>query len=372
MKVGIDTFGLDHGRSGLGSYLLSLLPVLPKDDDIEYRLFGSEMDRYTFTGERGIPFESVSVPDSLNAERLWHTFNANTFARRHKYDVVFFASGSRMLPVRNKVPSVAVVNDILSTVLSSYDYLSASMLKKALNRASYIICASNYIKKDLIRSGIRSNNIEVIHNGINHSMFFPVQHDSTSDGIVDIKPFAIKRPYFIYASRMTGPEKKHVELIKAFTAFKEKTKLPYRLVIAGSESKYGEEVHKAVFNSSAASDIFLTGFFPHESFPELYRNAEACIFPSVNEGVGLPVLEAMACGIPVLCSSSGALGEMAGNNAIFFDSDNIDEMESCMERIVEDKDLKEKLIAGAVEWVSRYTWEKTASKTMEIIRKVSR
>ena len=105
--------------------------------------------------------------------------------------------------------------------------------------------------------------------------------------------------------------------------FKEKTGLPHRLVLAGEEGAYAEEVQKAAFDSSAATEIFMTGYFPREGFPELYRNSEMCVFPSVNEGVGLPVLEAMATGIPVACAKAGALPEIAGNNVLFFVSDNI-------------------------------------------------
>jgi len=368
MKIGIDTFGCDHGRSGLGAYLMSVISTLPKNTELEYELFGSEMDRYTYTGETGIDYTSVNLPDTLGAERIWHSFNSNGFGKKRGYDIMLYTAGSRMICSKSKIPSVAIVNDIVSSVFSSSDWISKVLLRKGLNNASCIIAASNYIKKDLIKLGIKNKNIEVIHNGINHSMFFASESSVGNAEIVDIKPFAIKRPYFIYASRMIGPEKKHIELIKAFTLFKEKTHLPHRLVIAGAESRYSEEVHKAVFTSSAASDIFLTGYFPHESFPELYRNAEACVFPSVNEGVGLPVLESMACGIPVACSSSGALPEIAGNNALYFNSDNIEEIEQCLEKLVGDEALRKKLIDGGLEWASRYSWEKTISKTLEVIK----
>ena len=79
MKVGIDTFGCAHGRSGLGSYLMSLVPMLPQDSDVVYDLFGPEADRYTYTGDQGFGFTGVSVPDSLSAERMWHTFKVNSF-----------------------------------------------------------------------------------------------------------------------------------------------------------------------------------------------------------------------------------------------------------------------------------------------------
>ncbi len=366
MFVGIDTFGADHGRSGIGSYLLSLVKELPVLEGVSYGFFGSEVDRYTFTGNTQYAFESVGVPDTLSAERIWHVFRANRFAAKQGYDVVLYAAGSRILPRTFKVPGVPVVLDIVSSkIKETTDPWQKKRMIRSLSKAPCIIAASKFIKKDLERSGVTCPNIEVIHNGIDHSLFFP--KEISADETLDIKPFAIKRPYFIYASRLQGPEKHHKELIQAFTIFKEKTGLPHRLVLAGSDGPYAEEVHKAALASPYASDIFITGYFPHESFPELYRGAEACIFPSVNEGVGLPVLEAMATGLPVSCAKAGALPEVAGNNALFFDSDSPEDIASCMEKTVTDSSLRSSLISGGLEWAKRFSWQKTAEKTLSVL-----
>ncbi len=370
MKVGIDTFGCDHGRSGLGSYLYSLVSNLPSDPDVEYELFGTELDRYTYTGKTGYSFASANVPDSLAAERFWHTFRVNKFARRHNYSAVLYTAGARILPVEYKVPGIAVVNGIVSNLIAGgEDYWYRKTIIRSLSRADAIIASSQCVKKDLERLGIKNKRIEVIHNGIDHSMFYP--QTVLSDEVVEIKPFAIKRPYFIYASRLQSPEKKHIELIKAFTLFKKQTGLPHRLVLAGADGPYSDEVHKAAFQAECSNDIFLTGYFPHETFPELYRGSEACIFPSVNEGVGLPVLEAMSSGIPVACAKAGALTEIGGNNVLYFDSDNIEEMASVMEKIATDKDLRQKLITGSLEWTKRFSWEKTGELTLELIKSVA-
>lgn len=370
MKVGIDTFGCDHGRSGIGSYLLSLVKSLTPSADVKYDLFGPEIDRYTYTSDKEINYTSANVPDSLSAERLWHILNANKFCKKNNYDIVIYTAATRMLPLKFKIPSVAVVNAIFSTNFeNANEKLVCQQIKKGLSSVDCIIAASQFVKKDLERSGVKNNNIQIVHNGIDHSLFFPraIENDDT----VDIKPFAIKRPYFIYASRMASFEKKHIELIKAFTLFKEKTHLPHRLVLAGADGPCSDEVHKAAFQSSAASEIFLTGYFPHESFPELYRGAEACIFPSVNEGVGLPVIEAMATGLPVACAKAGALPEIAGENALYFNSDSIEDIELCMEKIVDDKKLRERLISGGLEWTKRFSWEKTAEETLSILKKIT-
>src|SRR5574344_550253 len=106
MKVGIDTFGCDHGRSGIGSYLLSLVPCLPAQADVKYELFGPEMDRYTYTSEKGTNFVSVNIPDSLTAEHFWHIFNVNSFGKKQGYDVILYPAGARMLPLSFREPGI--------------------------------------------------------------------------------------------------------------------------------------------------------------------------------------------------------------------------------------------------------------------------
>ncbi len=369
MKVGIDTFGCDNGRSGRGSYLVSLINAIPDDSQLTWELFGPEIDRYTYTVEKALPFSSVHLPDSLNMERLWHIWSCNAFAKKRVYDVVLYAAGPQLLPVSYKRPGIVIVNDILSLFLKNEDSsLYRKLVVKSLEKADCIIAGSDYIRQDIEQCKIKLRRLEVVYSGIDHAIFTPLGKSENS--IVDIKPFAIKKPYLIYPSRMQGKTKRHVELIKAFSLFKEQTHLPHRLVIAGSEGKYSETVRNAALTSAFASDIFLTGYFPHENFGDLYRNADACIFPSVSEGVGLPVMEAMACGLPVACSSSAALPEIAGDGAVYFDSDNIEDMASCIGRIVQDTGLRETLMHNGLNKAKTYSWEKTAERTLEIIKSV--
>ncbi|AEE17002.1 glycosyltransferase family 4 protein [Treponema brennaborense] len=366
MKIGIDTFGCDHGRSGLGLYLLALASHLPQTEGIEYELFGPEMDRYTYRSENSkLSYASVMIPDSTAADRLWHWYRAPRFSVSRGYNATLFAAGARVLPPSFKVPGVAVVNDVFSaqTETASSIFFKRYMLK-GLKRVTGIIAASQFIKKDLVSFGIAADKITVIHNGIDHSLFYP--RTGLGD-TVDIKPFAIKRPYLIYASRLQGAGKKHIELIKAFSVFKKQTGLPHRLVLAGSEGAYSDAVHREAASSPYASDIFLTGYFPHESLPELYSCADACVFPSVSEGVGLPVIEAMACGIPVACAKAGALPEIAGSHALFFNPDDIEDMAAGMQAVVTDPALREKAVAGGIEWTQRFSWEKTAERTLDVL-----
>lgn len=366
MKIGIDTFGCGHGRTGIGSYFSSLVQKFQNSDDTTFEMFGAEIDRYTYARENNIAFESVILPDNNRAEKIWHRFLCNYFGRKQNYDVMFFPAAANFLPSHFRIPSVAVVNDIVSNLFDSKTFLEKSSIVHSLKKVNKIIAASNFIKKDLKKLGIKQDKIVVIHNGIDHSMFY--QTDMLPNEFVEIKPFSVKRPYFIYSSTISSPLKRHCELIRAFDIFKRNTGLPHRLVLAGGKGENFQEVKKTTMEAEFASDIFLTGYFPHETFPALYSGAEACIFPSEIEGVGLPVLEAMATGIPVACSKEGALSEIAGDRAIFFDSTNLDEIAGSMEKISTDKALRKKLIVEGLEWSKKFSWEKTAEKTLDVLK----
>ena len=338
MKIAIDTFGCDHGKSGLGSYIiyfLSNLPeemisvinpgvtinadtnkapietVIPQNDNktskTTVELFGTEEDRYTYTSGKDIPYSSTPMLNSPHAERIWHKVNIHKFIKKNGYDVVLYPAAGKVLPTKFKNHiGIAIINSIISSDLAEMSWARKRQLLKGLKNIQKIVAPSAFIKQDLIKLGVNAEKISVIHNGIDHKLFFPML-DLDAE-IINVQPFAIKRPYFVYGSSLSSPEKKHIELIKAFELFKKNTGLPHRLVIAGNDGAYAEEIHKVAFDSEYASDIFLIGFFPHESFAKLYAGAEACLFPSTNESAESFVV-GISAAIPfaALITSSEAL-----------------------------------------------------------------
>ena len=368
MKIGINTFGCDHGRSGIGAYILSLVHNMPKNEH-KIQLFGHELDKYTYTsGVEGVKYTCVSVGDSAFAEQAWHSLSFNTFARKQQYETVLFPSGTKFLPMRFDIPAVLVMQNILSD--NSHGYLkniSAFVSKLMMKSVKGIITPSRYIKDHILSYGIAEEKVRIIHNGIDTDLFHP--HNLQAQDALMIKPFAIRRPYIIYASRIIYPEKRHVELIEAFSIFKQKTHAPHRLVIAGADGERAEQVHRAVLQSPFASDILLTGYLPHENLPLIYSAADLCVFPSPVEGVGLPVIEAMACGIPTACAHAGALPEIAGECTYYFDSAKPEHIGAVIGELINDTagantERRQKLIEAGIEWVKQYSWKKTAQETL--------
>ncbi len=375
MKIGIDVFGCEHGKAGLGSYVTSLVKNLPFDEECTYELFGHEIDRYTFdSGDGKTTYVGIDIPDHQRAEKLWHTFKLKSFVLKQKYDVVLFPSGSPAGEISTKIPTIVVVHDIVSNSLQkNSNKISVGLFKQNLKKATKVIAVSHFIKKDLLQLKINPEKIEVIYDGVDHNLAQQSREElqnivDIEDDVAYIQPFAIKRPYITYASRLANAEKKHIELIRAFSAFKKKTGLPHRLVLSGNEEKYAKNIYKELESCEFASDILITGHFPRESFYKLYSLSDACVFPSVNEGVGLPVIEAMACGVPVACAKKGSLGEIAGDFALYFDPDNHEEFVEAIEQIIENETFREKVIKDGKEWTKRFSWDKTAIKTVELLK----
>lgn len=363
MKIAVDTFACDSGKSGFGSYLFNLAANLPAQDGVEYMLFGAPLDRYTYSDK--IPFCEARCGDSMAARRFWHNFSATGFYKRRKVDAVLYPAATRLLPGAFAVPGAAVLHDPLSVILAKAKF-SHRLTLKGFERVQAIIVPTQFIKNDLLRLGFDGKKIHVIRHGIDHNRFY--QRPLDDDELLNLKPFAIKRPYIIYPSSVRGAGKKHIELIKAFEIFKKRTGAPHRLVLAGAENAWAEEVHKAACDSSFSQDIILTGFFPQEGFPLLVAGADACVFPSVQEGVGLPIVEAMASGVPVAASNAEALPEVCAGKAVLFDSDDLEGMAAAIETVTTDKKARSKMISEGLAWSKKFNWQECAESTVELLK----
>ncbi len=370
MKIGIDVFGCEHGKSGTGSYIYSLIKNLPEIENCEYELFGHEIDRYTFDlGNGKSSFTGIEVADTNSAESLWHKIYFNTFIAKQKYDIVFIPSDIIQTTFKTKIPLVFLAhNKISSKINDKTTKKSTKIFLKNLRKASAIIAMSQNIKKDLQSFKIDSKKIEVIYAGVEHNSSLNIEdfYDAEED-LALIKPFAIKRPYITYASRLTDKNKKHIELIDAFCEFKESTNLPHRLVLAGNTDKYTDKIKAKIRKSKYASDIIITGHFPQEDFVKLYSLSDACIFPAIKEIVGLSVLEAMACGIPVACAKQSLISDLTGGLALDFDIEKSKDFSKAIEEIITNNALREKLKKDGLEWTKRFSWDKTAQKTVEYL-----
>lgn len=379
MKIGIPTFGSDSGKSGIGHYLVNLLRAMAQIRS------SAELELITLPGERDIflPAES-NVPSRSIASWLkhpvlniaWHQLGLSRWKRRRKCDVVFLPAANRRLTASRSLLTVGAVHDLSSFhVENKYDpvrmFYIKQVLPRLINRLSHVITMSESSKLDIVQyAQVPEDRITVIPLGVDHDHYYPETNTETIKQTPN--KFRIQGPYILYVSRLEHPGKNHVRLIHAFEQLKLRHSIPHRLVLAGSDWNRSNEIHEAAAKSHVSDKILFTGYFPNEHLRSLYCGAEFLMFPSLYEGFGLPVLEAMACGTPVACSNLSSLPELAAGAAALFNPYSIDHMTSVMEKLVESPDLRELYRRRGLVRSQKYHWNITAKKTMDVLIQASK
>jgi glycosyltransferase involved in cell wall biosynthesis len=240
------------------------------------------------------------------------------------------------------------------------------LFPNAIRNLDRVIAVSGWVKQELVELlRVKEHSIEIIPNGIDLNLFYPRPRNEES--VVLIQPFSFRRPYILYASRIDHPVKNHIKLIEAFGIFRERTRYPHRLVLAGRDGIQADRVKDAAAASKYHNDIFFTGHFPMTSLPELYAGADFVVFPSMYEGFGLGVLEAMASGIPVACARAASLPETAEHAALYFDPADAEDMADRMVTITSNRELARDCRAKGIERVKAFSWDICARRTWSLI-----
>jgi len=375
MKIGVDTFACGSGKSAVGAYLSELLRRAPPSGS-RFELFGWEYDRFAYSDDApDLQFVSRCSVYGRSANAIWHMFRYPRFAKERLYDACFFPAAHRQPPHNSPCPTVGVVHDMAAYwgTRRTREHLGAvlrTVMPDSLRRLDRIIAVSEWVKQelvDLVR--VKENRIEVVPNGIDGAAFYPRAYE---DGVeILVQPFSFRRPYILCVSRIDHPVKNHARLIKAFDIFKERTGYPHRLVLAGEDSFNADRVKAAAGRARNRNDIFFTGYFPLKGLPELYAGADLAVAPSMYEGFGTGVLEAMASGIPVACAQAASLPEVAGNAVLYFDPLDIEEMADRMVTLVCDREQRAERVRLGLERARDFSWDKCAERTLAIIEETA-
>jgi glycosyltransferase involved in cell wall biosynthesis len=375
MKVGIDTFACDNGTAGVGIYLAQLLKRIPPSGD-RFELFGWDFDRFAFSETApNLEFISRCRFNGATANALWHICKYSRFAEQRSYDACFFPAAHKQLPPKSPCTSIGVVHDMASYwgkrgIREHLGVVIRIGLPHALRHLDRIIAVSQWVKRELVEyTQVKESLIEVVPNGIDLSVFHP--RPRNAEGMLLIQPLSFRRPYILYVSRLDHPVKNHVGLIKAFGIFKERTRFPHRLVLAGADSHHTKKIKEAAAVSKFRSDIFFTGHFPARNLPELYAGADMVVVPSLYEGGGMGVLEAMASGVPVACSRSASLPEIADHAALYFEPLNAEDMADRMVTMTTSRETYQECRSQGLKRAELFSWDRCAEQTLRIIQETA-
>lgn len=379
MLIGIDYKSALPVRVGIGRYTRNLVKGLAElDRENKYLLFCFLFKDYkkklamaSFPAASN--FKAMCAPIPVKVTRFWaNRLNIPIEWLIGSFDVVHFPEP---YPFRSKhARTIVTIHDIgfaLRPEMFTKEMraLLGKQMKCVLRRADFIIAVSRTTRSDLLEVyGFDKERVCVIEHGVEET-FRPI----TDSGSVE----ALRRRYklpekFILCVGTLEPRKNHARLIQAFQLMCEKYTDEYNLVVCGKKGWMYDEVFALAEDAGLKETVIFTGYVPDEELPHLYNLASVVAYPSLYEGFGLPVVEAMACGKPVLTSNRGAMAEVAGDGAHLVNPEDVDDIAEGLYRLISDAELRERLKLAGQKRACTFTWEKTAKATLDVYERVAR
>jgi glycosyltransferase involved in cell wall biosynthesis len=294
--------------------------------------------------------------------KTWFEFSIPKALKTHKIDVFF--SPEFYLSKSTNVPTVSVTHDLgFLKYPETYKLSHLNYFKKEvplfLHKATHIIAVSEFTKNEIIDAyGIAEQKISVVGNASRDS--FKVLNEKSK--IEVIKTITNGNSYILYLGSI-HPRKNLSQLIRAFNLFKKEINKQHKLVLYGRWAFKNDNVKKLIAESPFKSEIILSG--DNEIAVEKIVGAASClVYPSLYEGFGIPIIEAMACGVPVITSDRGAMKEVGGNAAVYIDPENVEDIANALEGMCSANKLDvEKMTKNA----ERYSWDESAVKVYKLI-----
>jgi glycosyltransferase involved in cell wall biosynthesis len=374
VRVAIDIRRINE--FGVGTYTRNAIRTLARlDHGTEYFLLG-------IPGKLGdieaLPPNFITVPTHPNEFSLQSYFELNRILRHHKVDLLHVPH-LFWKPQSVPCPYVVTVHDLLDHL---YKVNSASWVKRTLHfeftkrvlhHAARIFAVSNFSKKDTERLfHVPGDKIEVIYNALDDR--FCQGHATDADRRLIAERYQVRYPFLLYAGRIS-PHKNVVRIIEAFAALKaelEKEGLypDLKLIIIGDELSKHPDLRRAVNRTRMQNDVRFLGFVPIGVLRIFYDLAKVFVFPSLYEGFGLPPLEAMAHGTPVVTSNTSSIPEVVGNAAVMVNPENVFEIMHALHRVLVDQSVRDTLKARGALQAQRFSWDESVRRMLEVYRDV--
>ncbi len=374
MNAALSCFVLQGGRTGVSAYVVNLFEAMQAaDHDSAYDVLIPEPDR-DVVQVRGANVRKTVVPARWAnpvAAIAWHNLVLPGRSRREGYDLVHIPS-YRRLPYFKGTRILATVHDLATLHLDAkYDaarmFFNRRIVPTLIRRADRIITVSRYTRDDLVNLvGYPADRIHVIYSGINHKIYRPVPRDEARARLAE--KHGLDRPFLVFVSRVEHPAKNHVRLIRAFERLGADAPDGLQLVFSGADWNGAAAVRAAAAASPKAKDIRFLGFAPLSDLPLLYSACEVAVYPSLFEGFGFPIVEALACGAPVVCSNTSSMGEIAGDCVPKFDPYREDEIAAAITAALR-RGRTDDLSARGRAYAAGFTWEGAAFATLDVYRR---
>ena len=371
MTIYLDISAAVHHRAGLGRYAESLARALVAAHPDRYALFyNRERGVEPLVGLEHLPTRTVALGYKPWRMLVWMGQLARISGDRLLPDAeLFHATEHLLLPLRD-VPTVLTVHDLIFRHLPTHHkplnrwYLNLTM-PLYCRRATHVIVVSDCTRRDLmVAYGVPAEKITVVHEAA--APCFGPQPPAVVEAART--RYDLPKRYLFFVGTIE-PRKNLARLLTAFEPLYAGG-LTDGLVIVGRRGWLYDDFFARLEASSAREAVFLPGYVPDEDLPVLYTGAQALVLPSLYEGFGLPVLEAMACGTPVACSKVSSIPEIGGDAVLYFDPTDVEAMTGVIGRVLRDGVLREEMQARGLARAARFSWERTAQETLAVYRQV--
>ncbi len=369
MLIGIDASRANKkNKTGIEWYSYHLIQALKK-------IPLKPGDKFVLYSRNKLKGELAHLPDNWQSKILswpfkyiWTHIRLCLEVFFNSPDVLFVPAHA--LPIFCRSKKVITIHDLgfkrFKKVYSFSQRIYAYFVHWWANKkADKIIVPSEFTKEELIQLyRTKEEKIRVIHEGYDKEIFNLNENQEKITQL--LKKYKIKKPYFLFVGRLE--KKKNIaNLIKAYSKLSNseiKTSLP-KLVLIGTPGVDYQEI--ALEIEKLKQLIYQIGYIQIDELVHFYHGAEAFIFPSLYEGFGLPILEAMACGIPVIASNAGSIPEVGNGAALYFNPNKIEEITSILKEFLTDQNLKYQLRKKGLKNIEKYSWEKCAQETIKVL-----
>jgi glycosyltransferase involved in cell wall biosynthesis len=302
----------------------------------------------------------MSVLERLN----WEQFELSAMARRDKIDVLHSPGFASPLLVSCRV--IVTVHDLIGMVFPGNlaplaRFYWSRWLPFAVGKADRVIVDSEHTKKDVIRLlGVKPDRIKVVYLGVSDE-FRPIADRGKILNI--LSKYNIKGEYILHVGTLE-PRKNLERLVTAFDTLKRTHHVPHKLVLVGSKEWAYPNLLKLINKLDIAKDIMFTGYMEERDLPVVYNGADIFVFPSLYEGFGLPLIEAMACGVCVVTSNTSSMPEIAGEAAVMVDPYDTAALAGAVYDLISSKEKKALLREKGFIQAKKFNWENTAREIL--------
>ncbi|MET0465415.1 MAG: glycosyltransferase family 1 protein [Chitinophagaceae bacterium] len=362
MNIAVNTrFLLSNTLEGYGYYLKEMLS----------RLVANHPEhQFIFIFDRPYSSEFVQSPNitpvvagpPARHPLLWKWwYDVRIPAVLKKYSADVFLSCDGFCSLTTSVPQCLVIHDLAFLhhplfIYRSHLFFYKRYTPKFLKKAATVVTVSQFSKADIVSHYKKDPaSIDIIYNAARASMR-PLswqEKQSVTHG------FTAGKNYFIYAGSI-HPRKNLVTLLKAFSLFKKRQKSDWKLVIAGRAAWQSKKFMDSLSSYKYRNDLVITGYIDDQQLSQLIGAAYAMVYPSLFEGFGMPVTEAMQAGVPVITSENSAMQEIAGDAALYINPASFEDIADKMMRLYKDEVLRDRLIQKGLQKAKEYDWERSA------------